>query len=278
MQVPVTLPHQPGGEAPVQPGPLGGEHLRRAGDHPLRRLGSEDRCQLPQVGGVGGQHIVEAVRPAPGRAQGRGPVDPGDLPADGLGQVPVHPVGALAQHRGLVEAAHFQHIVHGLGGVGRGEAEAVGPGHHRMQGPIDVRRGDPVQAQLLLPRPQALFQGGEVQEAEIHRLLPLQGPVGIEIDLGDRRLDPPVAGAGLPCPGRQPLVEIVALHPPAPRPTVVAPCPSECRGQGQGMRGTPSHFFRCLQMICHPSSHDPVDPTVRAHDGQDPRTGPQTLE
>ena len=138
---------------------------------------------------------------------------PGDLPADGLGEVAIHPIGTLAQHRRLVETAHLQHIVHGVRSIGGGQSEAERSRDHGVQRAIDVGRCDAVQAQLLLSGPQALGQGGEVQKPEIHGLLPLQGAVGIEIDLGDRRLDPPVAGTGLPRPGGEPLVEIVALHP-----------------------------------------------------------------
>ena len=132
--------------------------------------------------------------------------------ADALGQGAVDPLGVVGQDGAAVERAHLQHHLHRLALAAKRQG-AVRRARHRVDGAVDVRRGLAVEAQLPLARPATLLQRREIEEAEVHRLLGLQHPVGEHEDPGDRRLVHRVGRFAGPSPGLQPGEDLVVrLH------------------------------------------------------------------
>src|SRR5690606_37357799 len=104
------------------------------------------------------------------------------------GEFAVHRLGAFGQHRGLVETAHLQGVVHHRALAVQGERPA-GLAGDPPNPSIDVRGGRAVELELALDGPATLFQGGEIEEAEVYAALDFQRFVAAQEDARAGRLD-----------------------------------------------------------------------------------------
>ena len=91
------------------------------------------------------------------------------------------------EHPALVELAHLDRVIEDRSiAANVGAGSAAGDRHHCQ---IQLGSEPPVQAQLLFAAMLPALQSGEIQEAEVQRLLELVGVLAGEKDIGDVRFE-----------------------------------------------------------------------------------------
>ncbi len=145
--------------------------------------------QGPQLGEVLSHRRFDARRAAPRRiaiAAGNAGVEGGDALRQCVdvpviqGALPRQPV----EQRFLGKAPHLDGVFDD-GARGRAQPRCVAAPPDRRDFKVDPRRQAAIEAQFLLAVEAPLFQGAEIQKAEIERLLQLVGELAGEQDMGN---------------------------------------------------------------------------------------------
>ncbi len=188
VQIAMAAAHEPLGPTGQQERRQGVEPRLGRRDQPLDRLRPQIGAPPAQELGVRGEHIGERVAPGGGVGAIRPGVEAGDLPTQGLGQDPVHAAGTGGEQRVFGKAPHLDQPVHGFAGPVEGEVPWRGLGDG-ADAAVKVRRSLAIEGDLPLAGPAPPLRAGEVEEAEVHRLLQLEHAVGEQDHPGDRGLD-----------------------------------------------------------------------------------------
>ncbi len=106
----------------------------------------------------------------------------------------------LGQQLGLRELAHLQHVLEGIAVAA--DHRSIRRAGDRQHFQVEVRCHALVEAQLFFAEMLARGQIGEVEEAEVHRLLDLVGVLAGEDHPGNMGFDDPKAFGGVRIQGR----------------------------------------------------------------------------
>ncbi len=144
-------------------------------------VGDDRRLPVAVDAGAGGGLGVKRDQPCDDAVQ----VLPPQLP----------PVRHFVHHALLGQAHHLQGVLQGVARTTQPDLPAVLRDGQDLQ--VDLRAEPPVQDQLFVQIMMAPAQGGEVEEAQVHRLLDLVGEAVGDEDPGDVGLDQVDGGSRL---------------------------------------------------------------------------------